>query len=100
MTASAVRGECISPFVFENSFGHDGAGGVTSAKKEDVVMRRVHIILCAALISGVQHPGAQHGAVGFVARMKALRNLPSTCGAISSTAIPASVRNTRASSMS
>ena len=47
-----------------------------------------------------QHPGAQHGTVGFVARMNALRNLPSTCPAISSTAIPASVRNTRASSMS
>ena len=37
---------------------------------------------------------------GLVARMKALRNLPWTCGAISSTAMPASLRNWRASSTS
>src|SRR5277367_4774662 len=45
-----------------------------------------------------QHPGAQQFA-GFVARMKALINLPSTAGAIASTSIPCPVRNVLASSM-
>ncbi len=36
--------------------------------------------------------------VGFVARTKALRNLPSTSGPRASTSIPAEVRNSRASS--
>jgi len=34
----------------------------------------------APVFSAPQHPGAQHGALGFVARMNALRNLPSTWG--------------------
>jgi hypothetical protein len=38
--------------------------------------------------------------LGFTARMKPLMNLLSTCGAMTSTLIPLSVRNTRASSMS
>ena len=45
-----------------------------------------------------QQPGAQQLA-GFVARMNALMNLPSTCGAIASTSMPCPVRNVRASSM-
>jgi hypothetical protein len=35
---------------------------------------------------------------GFVARTKALMNFPSTCGAMASTSMPFSVRNSRASS--
>ena len=45
-----------------------------------------------------QQPGAQQLA-GFVARMKALMNLPSTCGAIASTSTPCPLRKVRASSM-
>ena len=44
---------------------------------------------------------AQHcaAAAGFMARMNALMNLPSTCGAIASTSMPCPLRNARASSM-
>jgi hypothetical protein len=51
-----------------------------------------------------QQPGAQHaGALvppGFTARMNALRNLPSTSGAMASTSMPWPPRKVRASSMS
>ena len=44
-----------------------------------------------------QHPGPQHGA-GFVARTKALINLPSTSEAIVSPSMPCTPKNRRASS--
>src|ERR1035441_6043727 len=47
----------------------------------------------------LQQPGAQHPPPGFVARIKALMNLPSTSGAIASTSMPASTRKCRASSI-
>src|SRR5215469_11808830 len=46
-----------------------------------------------------QQPGAQQLA-GFVARMKALINLPCTCGAIASTSTPCPLKKVRASLMS
>src|SRR5260370_4203383 len=50
----------------------------------------------------LQHAGAQQASVvfanfDFVARTKALMNLPSTCGGIASTSTPFSERNSRAS---
>jgi hypothetical protein len=56
--------------------------------------------------AGLQHAGAQQAAsigplcaVGFLARIKALANLPSTCGAIASTSMPFAARKCRASSI-
>ena len=46
-----------------------------------------------------QHPGAQQP-LGFVARIKALMNLFSTCGAMASTSRPSPDRKARASSTS
>src|SRR3954462_11237637 len=48
----------------------------------------------------LQHVGPQHDLLsGFRARMNALANLPSSCGAMRSTSNPASARNARASSI-
>src|SRR5579884_2425879 len=97
MATCAIGCEPALAFVVEDRFRHDGAGGVAGTEEKNVVCFIRH---CAPNSTVSQHPGAQQGTLGFVARMNALRNLPSTCGAISSTATPASVRNTRASSMS
>jgi hypothetical protein len=86
MTSRAVRSESPSGPSIRNRFGHDRTGRVASAKKEDVVVTRHW-----------QHVGLQHG-FGFTARTNALKNLPSTCGAIASTSMFCPVRNSRASS--
>src|SRR5579862_1155146 len=84
----ALDGEGGSGVVTEQPLGHLAAGRVSRAEDQDA-RRGDH----------AQHPGAQHDA-GFDARMNALMNLPSTCGAIASTSMPCPERKARASSMS
>src|ERR1035437_4442355 len=125
MAARAIRRENSAAFVVENRLRHDGAGGVAGAEKKDVVVRcqlgsafqvglrfrdgfkhsqvsksrpgAPTLYYLVVMATGVQQPGSQHAAFGLVPRMKALRNLPSTCSAMASTSTPASVRNWRAS---
>jgi len=92
--AGAFDLEAVSGIVAQKTFRHRAAGGVSCAENEDSSFLRHG--------SQAQQPGAQHGvaAFGLRARMKALKNLPSTCGAMRSTSTPCPVRKARASSTS
>src|SRR4051812_43590022 len=93
--------------VFEslvNSFGRSGKQGTDLFR---VVTNSQHIIevssgendrACRADVLQEQEPGAQQEPAAFVARMKALTNLPSTSFASASTSRPWPERKARASS--
>ena len=44
MAASAVSGERGVSFLAEDRLGHDGARGISSAKKEDVIEFKVQLL--------------------------------------------------------
>ena len=105
MAARAVGRERGSASVVENCFGHDGARGIACAEKKYVV-GVLHEFQPFAGSAGAQQVGEQQDfstvlsyAPGFLARMNALANLPSTWGAIASTSMPFAVRKCRASSI-
>ena len=105
MASRAVGRKSGSALFVENRLRHDRARGITGTEKEHAILRvrGRHQLFAGA---GVQQVGAQQDAefaafciAGLRARIKALANLPSTCGAILSTLMPWAVRNCRASSM-
>ena len=101
MAAGTVGSEVGPAFAVQNGLGHDGARGIAGAQKQNVVMRLVIVRLASLSCSSV---GPQHGlrfraCAGFTARMKALMNLPSTCGRGRPRRCLGRARNSRASSM-
>src|ERR1700722_5615472 len=99
MAPRAVGGEPRLSFVAQDSFRQDRSRPIPGAEKKHVVTSSHRDHSCAA-----QQDDPQQGCsaplfatAGFFARMNALTNLPSTCGAIASTSIPCAVRNCRAS---
>ena len=78
MTAGTVSRELALAFVVENSFGHDRARRVASAKEQNVVMVCHDCYSFAPARAGMQQPGWQQAACGFLARTKALKNFSST----------------------
>src|SRR5258706_8820973 len=102
MTARAACNKISPTFLVHDGLGHDRARRIASTQEQNVV-GLLHSRRSLSLIENstqLQHVGPQQAsfAFGFTARMKALRNFPSTCGASASTSIPCPARNTRASS--
>src|SRR5260370_16436159 len=91
MAARTVGSECGPAFMIEKCFGHNGTGGIAGAEKKYVVAVR-HELHPFAGLAGTQQATSvgPSCAGGFLARMKALANFPSTWGAIASTSIPSS----------
>lgn len=86
----AICGEGRRSLFIENGLGHNRTRGISSTKKQNVVVFR-HV-------RQLQQEGPQHSfAAGLTPRIKALMNLPSTSGAMASASIPAVARNSRAS---
>jgi hypothetical protein len=77
MTARAIGRELSLTFVVENRFGHDRAGRLTGAEEQSLVTVR-YAYSFVPVTAGVQQPGSQHAAAGFLARTKALKNLSFT----------------------
>ena len=75
MAARAVGGEYALALMIQNRLSHDGARGVAGAKKKDVVVWELSS--CPRFGWCTASRRAARG-FGFVARMNALRNLPST----------------------
>src|SRR5581483_7014979 len=96
MAACAIRDEVGRALVIHDRLSHDRARRIARTQKKHVVVSLRH-----GCTIQLQQVGPQHelfSAIGFTPRMKALKTLPSTCGAIFSTSIPCPARNTLASS--
>jgi len=93
VTASAISGELWASLEVHDPLSHDRTRRVPRTEEQDVVMG-VH------LRRQLQQVGEQQdcSAFGFTALTKALRNLPSTCGAKASTSMLCPERKSRASS--
>jgi hypothetical protein len=100
-----IASECGPASVVENCLGHDGARGIAGAEKQHVVAALQEFYPFAGSAGAQQDDALQDFSAGplctpgFLARMKALANLPSTWGAIASTSTPFALRKCRASSI-
>lgn len=93
----AGRREIEVPLFVQDRLSHDRSSRIPCAEKRHLSGAASSCV--PLLIAYEQQPGAQPLA-GFVARINALINFPSTCGAIMSTSRPWPFRKALASSMS
>ena len=83
----------------QQPFGHLAARGIAGTEYQHAFFSlSLHDVGTVATARPSCSTRARSTPAGFVARMKALMNLPSTCGAIASTSMPLPARNARASS--